>query len=354
MLDPGTIRQIKKRLDECSKEVDGTHKYCPKASGNWESPLRLIEVLQGDYVRLVETKNLESVQCAILSYCWGTSSTAFNARTVLSNLDKRMTKFPLTDLPTTLRDSVRFARLLDVQYIWIDAICICQDSGEWVSESTKMMQYYENAYFTIAPIMCASSDGSFFQSRPTFVSEMVTYDTGERLQFHYPNLLIGKTEMDDSAWNSRGWTFQEQLLSSRVLYIGEHQMSWECREGSQTFTTSLTQLSISGGLYTDNHYLPVSLEDAAGSTEWSDLDRLRNKWYFLLGQYAGRKLTNESDKLIALHGVAQNLHSYSGREIRTSVGSGRTISGIAFSGEFSARGNHRPSPSHFRLGPGAR
>lgn len=304
LLDLNIIRQIKMRLHECSNAENGSHKYCPKARGSWESPLRLIEVLQGDFVRLVEAKNLDSVRYAILSYCWGTSNTAFNARTVLSNLDKRMMKFPLTDLPTTLRDSVRFTRLLGVQYIWIDAICICQDSGEWASESTKMMQYYENAYFTTAPIMCASSNGSFFQTRPTFVSEMVTYDTGERLQFHYPNLLIGKTEMDSSAWNSRGWTFQEQLLSSRVLYIGEHQMSWECREGSQTFSATPTQLSMSEGLYTDNHYLPVSLEDAAGSTEWSDIDRLRNKWYFLLGQYAGRKLTNESDKLIALHGVA--------------------------------------------------
>jgi hypothetical protein len=264
LLDPDIIRQVKMGLHECSKAEDGAHKYCPKASGSWESPLRLIEVLQGDHVRLVETKNLNSVHYAILSYCWGTSSTAFNARTVLSNIDKMMKKFSLTDLPTTLRDSVRLTRLFGVQYIWIDAICIRQDSGEWASESTKMMQYYENAYFTIAPIMCASSDGSFFQPRPTFVSEMVTYDTGERLQFHYPNLLIGKTEMDNSAWNSRGWTFQEQLLSSRVLYIGEHQTSWECREGSQTFTAVPTQLSISGGLYTDNHYLPVSLEERGG------------------------------------------------------------------------------------------
>jgi hypothetical protein len=36
-------------------------------------------------------------------------------------------------------------------------------------------------------------------------------------------------EILDSVWNTRGWTFQERLLSRRILYFGRHQLLWECQ-----------------------------------------------------------------------------------------------------------------------------
>ncbi|CAJ2501742.1 Uu.00g045950.m01.CDS01 [Anthostomella pinea] len=50
------------------------------------------------------------------------------------------------------------------------------------------------------------------------------------LPFHKPPARrTAKTcEVQHSNWNSRAWTYQERALSRRILYFGEYQMYWEC------------------------------------------------------------------------------------------------------------------------------
>jgi hypothetical protein len=67
-----------------------------------------------------------------------------------ASLDNGLPSFPIQNLPTTLRDAITICRNLNFQYLWIDALCIIQDSllGEdWVIEFGKM---YGNAALTIA------------------------------------------------------------------------------------------------------------------------------------------------------------------------------------------------------------
>lgn len=69
--------------------------------------------------------------------------------------------------PATFYDAIRVTRMLGVQYLWIDSLCIIQnDARDWQIESSRMGDVYRNAYLTIAAC-CASSDSEgFLRPRP--------------------------------------------------------------------------------------------------------------------------------------------------------------------------------------------
>ena len=126
------------------------------------SPLRLVNVIEGDYVKLEETKG-NSVVYAAISYCWGNSVVLQSTKTTTENLNSRMEPFPLRVLPLTLQEAVRITRSLRIEYLWIDTFCIVQDRAEgWRSEAQKMMQYRAEAYVTILPVMSNSAEKSMF------------------------------------------------------------------------------------------------------------------------------------------------------------------------------------------------
>ena len=41
-------------------------------------------------------------------------------------------------------------------------------------------------------------------------------------------------EILDSSWDTRGWTFQERLLSRRIVYFGKTQLLWEYQNSRWT------------------------------------------------------------------------------------------------------------------------
>lgn len=119
-------------------------------------------------ISLVERINLEDdVRYAALSYCWGdVKPTVLTTR---ANLDNHKKGIKLLALPQCLRDAVTVARSLQIQYLWIDALCIIQDDrDDWARESATMSQLFQNAYITIAAAASESFDEGFLTPRPPF------------------------------------------------------------------------------------------------------------------------------------------------------------------------------------------
>jgi hypothetical protein len=111
---------------------------------------------------LLETKG-RSGKYAALSYCWGTDKVL---KTTRDSLDQFTKEIDWAGLPWTFQDAVTVACKLSIQYLWIDSLCIIQDSTEgWETESAKMGYYYERAFITITASSCASADVSFLQER---------------------------------------------------------------------------------------------------------------------------------------------------------------------------------------------
>ena len=56
-----------------------------------------------------------------------------------------------SQLPRTFHDAADITRRLTYSYIWIDSLCIQQDStDDWVDQAAKMTSIYMNADLTLA------------------------------------------------------------------------------------------------------------------------------------------------------------------------------------------------------------
>lgn len=77
-------------------------------------------------------------------------------------------KIPLRLLPRTFRHAVEATRRLDVRYLWIDSLCIVQNSQrDWGHQSRDMGPIYALAFCTIAADGSPDSHGGLFHGRST-------------------------------------------------------------------------------------------------------------------------------------------------------------------------------------------
>lgn len=131
-LDPASrecLAVAKDWLHTCLSE----HKKC-NSSGASQRPLptRVIDVGGEACPPKIFNTNGKFGSYVALSYCWGGDSTfVLNVKTI-GFLQEGI---PLADYPATLRDAIIITRSLGIQYLWIDALCIRQDSAEEVSPS---------------------------------------------------------------------------------------------------------------------------------------------------------------------------------------------------------------------------
>lgn len=104
--------------------------------------------LRGESCKLLQTSEGQTGLYAALSYCWGTT---LPLTTTTINLKNHESGIGFNNLPRTLQDAVMVVRCLDIGYIWIDCLCILQDSKrDWEHESAHMADVYSNASLTVA------------------------------------------------------------------------------------------------------------------------------------------------------------------------------------------------------------
>ena len=173
-----------------------------------------------------------------------------------------------------MQQAVVTTRSLSVRYLWIDAICIIQDShNDWSLEADDMANIYLNALLTISATTTSDHTEGFF--RPVLQNEN----------------LPPRPHSRKSPIYSRGWTFQEQLLSPRILEYSENGISWECifsvsegRDDILRFKRALV------GFRTTS----MALQEQAHTS-----------WQQIVEAYSARHLTHEADKLMAIRGIAK-------------------------------------------------
>ncbi|KAK9418072.1 hypothetical protein SUNI508_08501 [Seiridium unicorne] len=163
---------------------------------------------------------------AALSYCWGKEGNPIQL--TLQSHDELKQGIPASSLPATIHDAMRFASALGLEYTWVDALCIFQDSPQdKESEIMRMGSYYGTNTLTLC---AASADGSstglngaeprcLYRVPPLRLRCSADNDIGQII-------LYSDLELRESI-TGRGWTLQESLLSRRIL-IFSHQLYWCC------------------------------------------------------------------------------------------------------------------------------
>ncbi|KAE8450772.1 hypothetical protein EG329_005685 [Mollisiaceae sp. DMI_Dod_QoI] len=313
------------------------HDQCPQVVPS-QLPTRLIDVGNED-------ESQDPILCATsgevglyvtLSHCWGSERPL---TTTNATLQQRMEGIPLASMPRTFADAVRVCRAFSIQYLWIDSLCIVQDSEEdWLIESARMGDIYSGSVFTIAASMAGDSGQGFLRARDRRFIESLA-----ELQHIIPGTeFTGKLYLrcDFDSWSrsvnnsilaQRAWTLQERLLASRVMHFGDIQAFWECSqmcasEGSidPIATTSAgldsihpeTKVPFRQGIRKD---LLSGWSKPSSSRERStprpgfnyskmgykfDADPM-SRWYACVGEYTQRAMTKPSDKLPAIAGLAK-------------------------------------------------
>lgn len=143
-------RTIQSLLGDCFRN----HNECVTQFGH-PLPTRLLD-LSESCIRLAQPSRDDEAPYIALSHCWGL---ACIATTTTSNFTARKQNIAIKELPKTFQDAIEITRGLGVHYLWIDSLCIIQDSeADWERESSKMASIYKNAYLTVAA--SRSSDGS--------------------------------------------------------------------------------------------------------------------------------------------------------------------------------------------------
>lgn len=248
-----------------------------------------------------------------LSHRW----TAGNVRRLTQDgLDDMLKCIPPADLSPTFQDAIRVTRNLGIRYIWIDSLCIIQDSPvDWLNESSNMSKIYKYAFCNIAATAAsAGADGGLYQSRDplpiTPYSANIKWGRHDRkyvffLGHHWYNSL------EDAPLNRRGWVFQEPLLSPRTLHFSS-QLFWECRslQACETYPSGLPRSP--GVLGNDLHDCRFPVNTKAWRREFE-----RNRfdlWDLLTRMYCRCFLTRPSDRLVAIAGIAQEVQSLLGDE----------------------------------------
>ncbi|CAG8951369.1 hypothetical protein HYFRA_00007281 [Hymenoscyphus fraxineus] len=203
-------------LDICLEK----HEKCrglPNTDGTL--PTRVIDV--GDktqHPRLITTNSKNGTFIA-LSYCWGGASDFVLNDDTMPSLTQGVS---IHEFPATLRDAVIITRNLGIQYIWIDALCIKQDSKEdWAREAAKMREVYSGAILTVTASNAPSTTSGIFSSR-------ANEERGPINVYLRPGSELWDHKLQGSRPTTRGWTLQEALLAPRTLSYGEQQMIWEC------------------------------------------------------------------------------------------------------------------------------
>ena len=283
-----------------------------KASTRFFHPTRLLDTSNSDdmsTITLVESSNLRSLRShsryLALSPCWGGIAPVILTS---NNIDSLKAGIKLAELPKTFQHAIALARFVHVRYLWIDSLCIIQDSDtDWKCEAAAMKDVYKHATLTIAATGAETSNDGLYFHRDADLAKAVT------VVISWWGLPIGtwtvclrqlsEKNIVEGPLNQRGWVVQERLLSRRTLHFGREQIAWDCYtlQACETFPGRQPKLSAS-----------VLNTDFWSRSQRNPMDLVRSDWPDIAETYAGCRLTKETDKCMAISGIAEEIQLATG------------------------------------------
>jgi hypothetical protein len=288
-------------------------------------PTRVLDLrqYQEDNIKLRHGQG-DRARYACLSHCWGTKRTI---TTTTENLPSRMSRIPWGDLPKTFQDAIIFARSLDIDFIWIDSLCIVQDDEiDWARESAEMSSIYQNSFITIAATKSEDHDGGCFSEMAAKyqAQEVAALESTNQHVQVYSRLRLPHPDWSGNQGSefpllTRGWVYQERLLSPRVLHFLRNEIMWECKEltACECHQETTAERENSKHMHTqDMEKINRHLKAKKGGrkitvNDGEDLKSLlSSRWEEIVHQYSNLNLTFHKDKLPALSGLARQMQEF--------------------------------------------
>ncbi|KAF5013963.1 hypothetical protein FDECE_51 [Fusarium decemcellulare] len=251
------------------------------------------------------------------NHAWGQENfltlTKQNVEDMMNGID-----FPI--LPRCFQDAITLTMQLGGRYLWIDSLCIIQDSPEdWVIESGLMHKVYSNGICNLAASNQSSSNPGLFCPRDPAMGAPFTVECSWSDHLESLTVFADLVELvtRHSPLYKRGWVTQEQALSPRTVHMAAFPM-WECRQ------RILSEMLPSGD-YCVKYDSLATTSKFCPDTQGEDFKKYWGKTVFLYSKCA---LTQESDKLVALCGIAKTLSEHLGQEYYAGIWASCLLSGL--------------------------
>lgn len=294
-------------------------KHVPSAEDYY--PTRLIDVRVNSSnceLRLYPTSNGPIKEPYMtLSHCWGKAR--FLQLTSLTR-DRLQQGFALAELPPTFQDAIMVTRALGLNFLWIDALCIIQDSlVDWQHEATTMSHVYSNSMCNISALDAHDSTGGLFFDRETSNIPYCTFTACRKFKGKRLYELAYTDFWSDSVHHApltrRAWVVQERLLSPRVLHFGKRQLLWECNQlrACDFYPNGLLAIHRdSASDSTSDKFLKKSVTTILHGVSDNALTsyHMREAWNDLVQHYTRCNLTISKDKLVAISGIVKRLQPF--------------------------------------------
>jgi hypothetical protein len=125
------------------KECVNDHPACQYSAAK-SLPSRLIDVgppvlSKIPSVHLTESHTIHHASYLALSHCWGGKVALI---LTLSNYNHLKAEIPWYELPANFQDAITITQQLGIRYLWIDSLCIIQDSHEdWRQNQRRWAEF---------------------------------------------------------------------------------------------------------------------------------------------------------------------------------------------------------------------
>lgn len=325
--EPLTITKRVPTILEWIRDCRENHPQCvaPASSSSSARPARFVDIRglrSGGAVKLIRFADIpqgDVISYVTLSHCWGG---VVPLRTLKANLRDHLKKIPKSSIPRTFSNAIILAQALGIGFLWIDSLCIVQDDpSDWETEASKMHTIYRGAVLAIAATSSKSSnDGPDLSVAMLPAHHIYTTEDGKAkrtVSVRHPGLPNPIQTYQSLPIHTRGWIFQERLLSPRILHVMDDEFIWQCHALLDTESGRCLRERGTGrndeyqweplsAVYTVPRPPPRGDENPGFAT-----DRL---WWTWVQSYTDRKLTYPTDIFPAFGGMVKQFAELSGDE----------------------------------------
>ena len=297
-LDFDLIKRCVQRCQEQHTSYDLGHLLLPDLM-----TITLIDVINSCLI----TVPMFSQAYVALSYVWGgTEMLTLRKDNVMKLRQEGILERIASEVPPTIRDAIMLTQRLSQQYLWVDSLCIVQDSDDKHRQISDMDTIYSSALLTVIAASAQDARSSLpgVRNQSRSCRPPARYVGNRKLTYHAkgtPTALLDT--LAASTYETRGWTFQERILSTRCLIISDQELFYVCHIAAkepilcsdrETASTALRGNAIRGSL--------ALIQDSVREGSWLQIARLTVA-------YTQRHLTYQHDKLNAFTGLMSAMAS---------------------------------------------
>ncbi|KAF2664344.1 HET-domain-containing protein [Microthyrium microscopicum] len=282
-----SITRIRGMLADCDlKSCTKTHGHKPR----YQSPTDITLI---DVTNMCLIRSSTRLRYLALSYVWGISSSLRTTSVNRAELERPGSLNPSNEyISLVIRDAMTLVRSIGERYLWVDRLCIEQDNASQKHDHIGQMDIiYRHSTLTIIALCATSADEPLFgidkqALLPAYAVDGSDDSTSMAFSSH-PAVLF-----ENSVYETRGWTFQERLLSPRCLFLTGSTAVFHCERG-----------------HTSKQWEKLHMRNSCFSQSrhgWFENYDLYTK---LVQDYSQRILTDSKDAINAFSGILAMLGS---------------------------------------------